>query len=298
MSHLIPESLSHFAYSKSFVYGQARVVFYIMMSIAESEDAQRRGMILVGNNCRPNGPDPDAVESHNFLFAMLDAFPVRIECHHYLLRNQHREIHAGIKKGLDASSQRNRVRFKYYYGCNEDFKLPLMSVGIPVSVLPFDEDDEKEMNYHQEWLQARRAKEIVHLQTSHSQHINEDSVITDEEPSTEIGDVGTKNDSIIAPRPIDILLGRSYYSMKHVGNARFRKILDDNYSVYESTSKNEKTAVAEKIVNDILSGGARFLRQGEHGWEEASFLEARNKVSNGYRDRRKKIAAAKVEESK
>ena len=159
-------------------------------------------------------------------------------------------------------------------------------------MMPFDDEDDKTMHYHRDWVEARCLMEASEeKKPSKSEH----PVAVSSSSENSAASVQSSDASSIVPRPMDVILGRSNLALSHVGNTRYRSMLDENYEAYEQTDKIKKTTFAAGIVKSIQASGGRFLKQGKHGWEEITFIEARNKVSNFYRDRRKTASRGRVE---
>ena len=86
---------------------------------------------------------------------------------------------------------------------------------------------------------------------------------------------------IINPQPNDIICGRGGKSNNHVGNTKWRKLVQENKELYISLPKREKMMVAIKIVKKIrnLIPLGRFLQKNEKTgkWDEIGDIRARDK---------------------
>jgi hypothetical protein len=70
---------------------------------------------------------------------------------------------------------------------------------------------------------------------------------------------------VVVPSHRDVLLGGLKLTQTQLGNANFRRLVDDYRGEYErSTSKLEKIKIAKKIVSEIKAEGARFLKQTDY----------------------------------
>ena len=278
-----------------------------MSCIAESDQAQIRGCVVVANNTGHN-QQVNSQDAATSLFTMVPALPARIDCVHYVFDDQRIDII--VKESMETSDSRLKVRIKPYYGTFQENKLALMSVGIPVSVMPMEDSKEFNLSYHQEWLQERIAKESS-PSSSKLQRIKQESEgprstpadvnncsqqrsVTPSSPRCPSDDdhsmIGADRRASVDmfPGPLDIISGKSSVTKYHSGNIRYESVLDDYMNEYESASKMDKTKIAEKIVRVIITNNGRFIKKTEEGWVETTFLEARNKVSMAYRDRRKR----------
>ncbi|CAJ1968357.1 unnamed protein product [Cylindrotheca closterium] len=85
------------------------------------------------------------------------------------------------------------------------------------------------------------------------------------------------------PSSYDVILGRGQRSTFHPGNVRLRKLVDETKSIYDNSTKSQKTDIAVRLVLTIKEQG-RFIQESEFGWEEVTDKDARKKVSHLFRD--------------
>lgn len=89
-------------------------------------------------------------------------------------------------------------------------------------------------------------------------------------------------------RDDDVLKGRGGRSIRHVGNKRFRKIIEDMKEMYQKMSdKTDKTALSRAIVEYVHAKGGRFLikeTNGQVGWTVMTKAESRKKTSQALRE--------------
>jgi hypothetical protein len=91
------------------------------------------------------------------------------------------------------------------------------------------------------------------------------------------------------PRRFDVLLGRGKKHTGHPGNERLQIVLGMHSVRYNTTtSRNEKTAITQEIVQSIQTTGdppGRFVRfdKEANGWVEVDDAAARIKVSHAIR---------------
>ncbi|CAJ1959146.1 unnamed protein product [Cylindrotheca closterium] len=84
----------------------------------------------------------------------------------------------------------------------------------------------------------------------------------------------------------DVLCGRDKISHAHIGNKRFRQIIEKNREEYQTAaSRDAKTNITCRIVAMIRESGGRFLKQNEttNQWEDVGDGYAREKVSHALR---------------
>lgn len=92
------------------------------------------------------------------------------------------------------------------------------------------------------------------------------------------------------PGNYDVICGRGKIPMNHIGNKRFKVVIDNYYERYaKASTKFEKTLVVSEIVDTIRenSGAGGFVKFCEVGggyWYEVGDQMAREKVSQALRN--------------
>lgn len=84
----------------------------------------------------------------------------------------------------------------------------------------------------------------------------------------------------------DVLCGRDKISHAHIGNKRFRQIIENNREAYQTApSRDAKTTMTCRIVAMIRDSGGRFLKHNPetNEWEDVGDGYAREKVSHALR---------------
>jgi hypothetical protein len=211
-------------------------------------------VIVVIDNSGP-GRDENVENHPNYIGAMLNMWPFRVESFHYIY--DHPGVQPAMVNTISAFDQNHRVRFKPHKGTLETSQLQLLAFGIPISAFPYHQDTHTYHNeYHLEWLKERRALEAsVYYGT------------TDQAA----GSVG------FVPGVNDVLPGRSKVAKSHVGNVRYEALLDEHEAAYEAAKKNVKTDISMSIVEAIAKAGGRFLKKTDEGWTVLSDHDAHNK---------------------
>ena len=150
----------------------------------------------------------------------------------------------------------------------------LMTFGIPVKLMPIQEDGSIDLEHHTIWLEQRRKIEANQKSENH------------------------QVSGSILPGPMDILFGRDKIAQSHPGNARFLHVISTLQEHYDSAAtKEERFVVAAGIVLRIKESGRRFLKFDDSNWTVVDDKAARYKVTNAFRSNRKKqnIAASKAD---
>eukprot|EP00980_Cylindrotheca_fusiformis_P025193 scaffold13259_cov54-Cylindrotheca_fusiformis.AAC.1 len=154
-------------------------------------------------------------------------------------------------------------KFRVHCGSDMECLYKLGSFGIPRDALPLSADEfQLDCRHHLEWYQQRQQLER-----------NESLAITDEVHQG------------IVPGPNDVLYGRA---RNNGGNRALRRMVSSLLDVYNCLPRNFKAKLAEKVVNEIGKSGGRFLKIDSAGeWEEASHVEAVEKVAKTFRNCRR-----------
>jgi len=83
----------------------------------------------------------------------------------------------------------------------------------------------------------------------------------------------------------DVLLGRGGQTNKHVGNKRYRSIVQEHQGEYLLARKKDKVLIARRIVRIVQSHGGRFLKQNSNTeWEPVDDKRATAKTSQALRE--------------
>mmetsp|Transcript_28523 Transcript_28523/g.69129 ORF Transcript_28523/g.69129 Transcript_28523/m.69129 type:complete len:366 (+) Transcript_28523:1-1098(+) len=93
----------------------------------------------------------------------------------------------------------------------------------------------------------------------------------------------------------DVIFGRGRGYQNHPGNLRMRTIIEKYKNVYHSLRREGKRNMVEKVYQEIIENGARFLKKldGEDDWVNVDVPIALQKVSHTLRCR-KKIGVAEA----
>ena len=189
-----------------------------------------------------------------------------------------------------------------------------MTFGIPVQVSPVSKGGDLMLEHHFEWLSCRRK-----LETPARHSSTPESVSSIEEPSSVYGDLAvlTKKLSVSAPggkqsekpstaksipesvnasaenptslalEPNDVVVGRGSNKLRHPGNARYHKLVEEFSGKYDRATQFDKRVISEMVVHRVRAYGGRFLKKdGKGGFAEIANEEARSKVSHAFRNRR------------
>ena len=89
-------------------------------------------------------------------------------------------------------------------------------------------------------------------------------------------------------KPNDIVFGRGKWCQRHQGNQRMRQITEKYKIMYHSMSRKEKRALVDKVFEELVEGGNRFLKKldGEQTWVVVDDPIALQKVSHTLRCRK------------
>jgi hypothetical protein len=133
--------------------------------------------------------------------------------------------------------------------------LGLKSFGIPTYALPFDEDGSPTSEEHKLYWEKQRQ----HERRSHGQG------------------------KTVFPGPFDVLVGRGRLCQDHVGNVRYRILVEKYKEKYDEASNFDKTAIAFMIIKMVKETTGRFVKDGGDGWVEVDDNKVRAKVTHSFR---------------
>ncbi|KAG7338204.1 hypothetical protein IV203_025116 [Nitzschia inconspicua] len=90
--------------------------------------------------------------------------------------------------------------------------------------------------------------------------------------------------SVCVPSRNDVLFGRGKRFQNHVGNQRFRTLIEDCLPSYDKASKEQKTKIAQEIVGIVHQARGRFLKDDGAGWAQVTDIHLlRQKVAHAFR---------------
>ena len=135
----------------------------------------------------------------------------------------------------------------------------LMTYGIPCDPFPLTTEGRIDTKFHVQLWEKRR----LHERNSH--HIVH----------------------VAVPSRKDVLSGTGKRVQMHIGNVRYRKLVEDCYETYDNGTVAQKKQITEEIVDIIKTSGGRFLKDDGMGWREVEDEIARQKVSGVFRNVRK-----------
>jgi hypothetical protein len=153
----------------------------------------------------------------------------------------------------------------------DSFEDAIDRITFPIN--PFQEEEQKEQPQQEAAPESMRDIFI---------NAFDDENDSDEDESDNEGDT-------ISPKRFDIICGRDKLSHAHVGNKRFRIIIEMNRDRYQTApSRDDKTRITCDIVAMIRScrPGGRFLKIDElnaNNWKDVGDEYAREKVSHALR---------------
>ena len=86
---------------------------------------------------------------------------------------------------------------------------------------------------------------------------------------------------VVVPTSKDVLFGRGRTHFFHPGNKRFRELVGMSLGEYlDAPTKSQKSMIVNRIVNEAMKQGARFLEQANKSkcWRDVGVKRLRDKV--------------------
>eukprot|EP00934_Nitzschia_sp_Nitz4_P000836 Nitzschia sp. Nitz4//scaffold105_size73764//68855//70710//NITZ4_005686-RA/size73764-processed-gene-0.101-mRNA-1//-1//CDS//3329532477//836//frame0 len=308
------------------IVNMQRAGFYVYMSVAQTIEAQRYGVVSVTYAV--------GLDSFETLQGRLRyGLPIRLACQHLAYDDPfcYEKATAVIRK----LSRLHMVRFRSHKGTHKEVQEALADFGIPLSTLPVDSSGVLSKSNHDAWLGKRveleemdslmlpsvlppvgrgaaptppavvasiAASSVMLPPPPPSLSVALQPPATSAPPPAEAAPMPAATATItprktavnismgkVDPRPSDILFGRGKSVVEHPGNTWFRNLVDQTMMQYDSCSRVEKANLSEMIVDMVKGAGGRFLKPEDEGdgWEEADDTTARKKVAHTFRNRRK-----------
>lgn len=92
------------------------------------------------------------------------------------------------------------------------------------------------------------------------------------------------------PTKVDVLCGTGYDATHHPGNLKFKQVVAKHYEAYaKANTKKDKMTASRIILDEVLAGGARFLKKDltTQQWYTADPRVGKDKISHCLRDLKK-----------
>lgn len=179
-------------------------------------------------------------------------------CHHCVADASTPRFQTFLSLVLKSVNTENAAKTKVHSGSFTDWMLGLRSYGIPSHISPVNDDGRIRTKNHLDYLQGRKTVERLSF--------------------AEVKKV------VFLPLNSDILFGRGKPIQQTPGNLRLSAIVDSFVLEYQQlANKQDKTALAAKIVQMVKTASGRFLSKNSGLWTEVADDVAREKVSGLFR---------------
>mmetsp|Transcript_12151 Transcript_12151/g.19181 ORF Transcript_12151/g.19181 Transcript_12151/m.19181 type:complete len:606 (-) Transcript_12151:24-1841(-) len=261
-----------------------RRIFYNNMLISEDVDTQKKGSVgiiytLNQQQTKRGTEGRKRVENYSGITRSL---PMPIACIHFVYDNYmwlpvlsvaQMSVHLFV-----------RLRVRAHYGSHSDCMYKLQTFGIPADTIPVDETGKYSGLNHKNFLENRRSQE---REWAKNKATGASSAAADAQRS-----------QTTAPSSSDVLLGRGSGYFNHVGNVRYRAMIEDLKDKYDRSSNEGKQKTTEDVVKTIRDLGGRFLKNNKGVWVQVDDKVARQKVGHSFRALRSSAAKPKQEAGK
>ncbi len=266
------------------VMAQLRGIFYVVMIESEDEETQKKGNVVVSYLV---GEEPNLLQTFYHrrevnlkMPKLLEAVPIRYVgihvCHNHPLT--WRLLLAIFKL---AAKQLNRIRMREHCGDREECLLSLRSFGIPTCDFPLDEEGNITTEFHKSKMEMRRKLERIRQQE-----------LSMDPSSLGPPTVAAKTQlRVVTPGNYDVLLGRGKASYQHIGNVKFRRLVEERGPAYEEADVIGKGKISVEIVAVIRQSTGRFLKEDGAGWFEVPDRVSKRKIAHAFRTLRNRQQA-------
>ncbi|KAG7372628.1 hypothetical protein IV203_018771 [Nitzschia inconspicua] len=267
-----------------------RAMYYFMMTLfPETNCPERHSVcILYSNILAPRNADlARDFQLVKRALSLGSALPRKTVANHITLDHSYRDPSVLLIIKL---SQR-RSRYNFIIGSHMEVQYELRRFGIFTfdDRFPVNLGGELSLKRHHEWIKSRMLMEeskspdlepkgllgtdnnvdlglgLVMVSTLRSFHSalpdHHPTLSQEESPKTE--SLSTGKEEHVEPRNSDVLFGRGMHTQKHVGNCKFRNLLEKNFFAYENASNDvEKRILIEALYHHLQTKmGFRFLKQ-------------------------------------
>mmetsp|Transcript_594 Transcript_594/g.1427 ORF Transcript_594/g.1427 Transcript_594/m.1427 type:complete len:752 (+) Transcript_594:258-2513(+) len=240
-----------------------RPLWYMLSLIAKDEVNQKSGVVMV-RYLRGFTTLRDTYEEAKKVAMVRDAIPQKYAALHYCYNDESMTALVTAQK-IHFLTRNQRSHTREHLASHDEICFRLETYGIHVDRTILLENGHLGMAWYNEWIQLREATE------------------TEVQP---IGSGSAKStiETTVVPSNFDVLFGRGRNTREHCGNLRCAVLVEMHQKEYESCSKTEKTAIAERIIKMVKECGGKFLKKDrKYGWQEVPDNKAREKVAHFFR---------------
>lgn len=235
------------------IENELRARYYLCMSLLESEDNQKSGVVGIWYAV---SPVKEAKRQYGGNTGLLYGLPLHFASLHFC--SSKFIAYVLTSAGFYLCPAKLRARMRVHWGDHESCIEALSTFGIPKDCIPAEPNNANAITFLKERKRVESERET-------------ESYFTDSQ----------------SPSEFDVVFGRGRNIQEFAGNTKFRAMLVSKKHEYDNISRSERTDFAERIVEQIKSYGGRFLKKGDDGWEEVSDTEARTKVTMAFRSQRR-----------
>eukprot|EP00980_Cylindrotheca_fusiformis_P017373 scaffold5392_cov107-Cylindrotheca_fusiformis.AAC.6 len=296
-----------------------RAIFFVEMCTFRDVEVQKKGVVFVfyNKNIVPDTDTDTEILQHSKQHTA--AMPTRYAAIHTCILEQKDFALAGVAV---SSRQQDYAKSNVHYGTvitgnEKECMLELRRFGIPTECFPVTNDGSIDVQQHRAWVKQKEAELQIQLDWSSFSETAllkaevgspEESALendnTEESETTAALRAQTSDfktllratemapNSLIQPTLKDVVLGRGRWFQDFPGNIAFRTYLADRSDEYDKADRAGKNILTKSVIRSLNASGTRFLglsspTNGIPMWEEASFKEVYNKISQCYRSARK-----------
>ena len=285
------------------ILNRMKALFYAMCVGGREEETQKNGRVYVVWIAGDLG-DASTIWR---LTRLKQAAPFSHKGIHICVDSNHNYSLPMVAIVQMAMSALVRVRIRRHIGTVAELKYELMTYGIPVDYLPIGKDGRitrelhverwKRIRNQERWLQQQTKGEIDTGKAAATNQTSDDTATTTTTTEAE-GPASLLNHPINTPSNSDILMGKGRGNQSHIGNVRFRTLIEACLPQYNKATTKQKTLFANEIIRIVRDDWkGKFLVASDRNWIPiADDKKIRSKVSVCFRDARKHQQKCKKKE--
>jgi len=242
------------------VYHSRAVWYSIMSCLLLDDETQRKGMtaVLYSHNATVQGFLLSfTIQQHTAW--VNTCLPFRLTAMHFCMEDETLRKMFSLVAVLMPKEIRTRVRL--HYGTNLEVQYALNTFGILNESLTIDGNGRVDPNHLQQRIRELRHLEAKKEAREQRQYEKDMYHITD------------KGDRVVKVRRVtsaDVLLGRGRPYHHHPGNHTMMRLVDEQKSKHDVSSRSAKKQITEEIVKQIKRNGGRFLKRVERKKDSAT----------------------------
>ena len=250
-----------------------RACIYIWLMLAEDEENQKRGLVLLVMQMGSLDLSGASLTLTREIPRLQDWLPLRVCALHFCSDDRltgflFRAAGVGVP-------EESRARLRYHVGTFTEIVYSLLSFGLPVDLIPYNENGTIKKTNLNRWI---------------AKYIARDKEMTKNGGTFSGVDLPSRN---------DVLHGKGKPVQNHPGNTHLRTLVESSSDAYQAAEDSvDKMILIYKVLSEIKATSGRFLEKDDVGWwRESHDVDVEQKVRMLFQRTNRKMRRTRLAEA-